>query len=80
MKIGAVKKEAGKTARLVELTLASAHQQVTPETFRFSINRDKLRLSPGHAKLVFTQESRKMQAFLRLQGANRQGYRLMAWN
>ena len=48
MKIGAAKKEAGKTARIVELTLPSAHQQVTPETFRFSINRDKLRVARRH--------------------------------
>ncbi len=43
MKIGAAKKEAGNAARLVELSLPSLHQAVTPETFRFSLCKDKLR-------------------------------------
>ena len=43
MKIGAAKKEAGNASRLVELSLPSPHQAVTPETFRFSLCRDKLR-------------------------------------
>lgn len=43
MKIGAAKKEAGNAARLVELTLPSPHQAVTPETFRFKLCKDKLR-------------------------------------
>jgi hypothetical protein len=43
MKIGAAKKEAGNAARLVELSLPSPHQAVTPETFRFSLCKDKLR-------------------------------------
>jgi hypothetical protein len=43
MKIGAAKKEAGNAARLVELTLPSPHQNVTPETFRFRLIKDKLR-------------------------------------
>ena len=48
MKIGAAKKEAGNAARLVELTLPMARQKITPETFRFSINKDKLRLVRRH--------------------------------
>jgi len=43
MKIGAAKKEAGNAARLVELSLPLTHQDVTPETFRFSLIKDKLR-------------------------------------
>jgi hypothetical protein len=48
MKIGAAKKEAGNAARLVELTLPKPRQKVTPETFRFSIKKDKLRLVRRH--------------------------------
>jgi transposase len=48
MKIGAAKKEAGNAARLVELSLPSERQEITPETFRFSINKDKLRLVRRH--------------------------------
>jgi transposase len=48
MKIGAAKKEAGNAARLVDLSLPSARQKVTPETFRFSINRAKLRFVRRH--------------------------------
>lgn len=43
MKIGAAKKEAGNTARLVELSLPLPHQGVTPETFHFRLIKDKLR-------------------------------------
>ena len=43
MKIGAAKKEAGNDARLVELFLPPAHQDVTPDTFRFRLIKDKLR-------------------------------------
>ena len=43
MKIGAAKKEAGNAARLVELSLPSPHEAVTPETFRFRLCKDKLR-------------------------------------
>ena len=48
MKIGAAKKEAGNAARLVELFLPLEHQEITPDTFRFSLNRDKLRLVRRH--------------------------------
>ena len=48
MKIGAAKKEAGNAARLVDLTLPSVNQKVRPETFYFSINRDKLQLVRRH--------------------------------
>jgi hypothetical protein len=43
MKIGAARKEAGNAARLVELSLPLPHQDVTPETFRFRLIKDKLR-------------------------------------
>jgi len=43
MKFGAAKKEAGRAASLVEITLPSAKQPVTPQTFRFQLRRDKLR-------------------------------------
>jgi hypothetical protein len=43
MKIGAAKKDAGNAARLVELSLPALHQTVSPETFRFSLCKDKLR-------------------------------------
>jgi hypothetical protein len=43
MKVGAAKKEAGRTASLVEITLPSVNQLVDPQTFRFRLNRDKLR-------------------------------------
>jgi len=45
MKIGAAKKEAGNDSRLVELILPSAKQEVTPETFRFRLLKDKLRIA-----------------------------------
>ena len=48
MKIGAAKKEAGNAARLVELSLPSQRQEVTPDTFRFSLNKDKLQLVRRH--------------------------------
>ena len=43
MKFGAAKKEAGRAASLVKITLPSAEQPVTPQTFRFQLLRDKLR-------------------------------------
>jgi len=43
MKIGAAKKEAGNATRLVELFLPLPHQDVTRETFHFSLIKDKLR-------------------------------------
>jgi hypothetical protein len=43
MKFGAAKKEAGRAASLVEITLPPVEQPVTPETFRFQLLRDKLR-------------------------------------
>jgi hypothetical protein len=43
MKIGAARKDAGNAARLVELSLPSPNQDVTPETFRFRLIKDKLR-------------------------------------
>lgn len=43
MKVGAAKKEAGRAASLVEITLPSVQQPVNPQTFRFRLCRDKLR-------------------------------------
>jgi len=43
MKVGAAKKEAGRAASLVEITLPSVHEPVNPQTFRFRLRRDKLR-------------------------------------
>jgi len=43
MKIGAAKKAAGHAASLVELSLPSVYQAVTPETFHFHLCKDKLR-------------------------------------
>jgi transposase len=43
MKVGAAKKEAGRAASLVEITLPSVEEPVTPQTFRFQLLRDKLR-------------------------------------
>ena len=43
LKLGAAKKEAGQTWALVNLVLPAAREPVTPETFRYSLNRAKLR-------------------------------------
>ena len=43
MKFGAAKKEAGRAAGLVKVTLPSEQELVTPQTFRFQLRRDKLR-------------------------------------
>lgn len=43
MKVGAAKKEAGRAASLVEIALPSVREPVNPQTFRFRLNRDKLR-------------------------------------
>jgi len=43
MKVGAAKKEAGRAAGMVEIALPSVHEPVNPQTFRFRLNRDKLR-------------------------------------
>jgi len=48
MKVGAAKKEAGRAASLVEITLPSVNQPVHPQTFRFQLNRDKLRKVRRH--------------------------------
>lgn len=43
MKVGAAKREAGRAAGLVEITLPSSQEPVTPQTFRFRLCREKLR-------------------------------------
>ncbi len=43
LKLGAAKKEAGRAWHLVEIRLPKARQAVTPETFTFSLRRDRLR-------------------------------------
>ncbi len=43
LKLGAAKQDAGKAWALVDITLPQPRQSVTPETFYFSLNREKLR-------------------------------------
>ena len=43
MKVGAAKKDAGRAAGLVEITLPLHKEPVTAQTFRFQLRRDKLR-------------------------------------
>jgi Transposase DDE domain len=43
IKLGAAKKEAGRAYALIELHLPAKDQAVTPESFTFSLNRNKLR-------------------------------------
>jgi hypothetical protein len=43
MKIGAAKKEAGRASGLVDIRLPEEGQEVTQDTFRFSLRKDKLR-------------------------------------
>ena len=44
LKLGAAKKEAGHAYRLVDLHLPAKAQAVTPQTFTFALNRNKLRM------------------------------------
>jgi hypothetical protein len=44
IKLGAAKKEAGHAYRLVDLHLPAKDQAVTPQTFTFALNRNKLRI------------------------------------
>jgi transposase len=44
-KIGAAKKEAGRAAALITIKLPKEGQPVNPETFSFSLNKKKLRIS-----------------------------------
>ncbi|OQW98014.1 MAG: hypothetical protein BWK77_00325 [Verrucomicrobia bacterium A1] len=43
LKLGMAKRDAGNTWDLVDLELPEPRQEVTPKTFRFSLNRQKLR-------------------------------------
>ncbi len=43
LKLGAAKKEAGRAYGLVEISLPKADQAVSPETFTYSLRKDKLR-------------------------------------
>jgi len=43
-KVGAAEHDAGRAARLIELTLPGKNEPVTPQTFRFTLNQEKLRL------------------------------------
>jgi hypothetical protein len=45
LKLGAAKKEAGRAYGLVDIRLPDKDQAVTRETFRFALNRDKLRIA-----------------------------------
>ena len=47
LKLGAAKKEAGRAYGLVDLQLPKATQAVTPETFQFTLRKDKLRQTRG---------------------------------
>ena len=48
LKIGEAKAAAGRAYHLVDIHLPEARQAVTPETFRFQINRAKLRVARRH--------------------------------
>jgi transposase len=48
LKIGAAQKEAGRAKSLVTVTLPKAGQPVTPETFTFTLNRQRLRACRRH--------------------------------
>ena len=48
LKIGAAQKEAGRAASLVTVKLPKAGQPVTPETFAFMLNRERLRACRRH--------------------------------
>ena len=48
LKIGAAQKEAGRAASLVTVKLPKAGQPVTPETFTFTLNRQRLRACRRH--------------------------------
>ncbi|MDE2366262.1 MAG: IS1634 family transposase [Betaproteobacteria bacterium] len=43
MKVGAAKQDAGRAASLIQLTLPSSREIVTPDSFQFELDRDKLR-------------------------------------
>lgn len=43
MKVGAAKQDAGRAASLIKLTLPSSREIVTPDSFQFELDRDKLR-------------------------------------
>ncbi len=43
MKVGAARQDAGRAASLIKLTLPQSHEAVTPDTFRFELDRTKLR-------------------------------------
>src|SRR6266568_1996575 len=45
VKIGEAKADAGRAFRLVDIQLPAPRQRVTPETFRFALNRKKLRMA-----------------------------------
>ena len=43
LKLGEAKKDAGKAWKLVDIDLPEAEEEVSPSTFRFSLNRKKIR-------------------------------------
>ncbi len=43
MKVGAARQDAGRAASLIQLTLPQSLEAVTPDTFRFELDRNKLR-------------------------------------
>src|SRR5208337_938434 len=83
LKIGAAQKEAGRAKSLVTITLTKAGQSVTPETFTFTLNRQRLRACRRHegryllrsnlvgkapAELWYIQLTEVEQAFKELKG------------
>src|SRR5271157_3688492 len=83
LKIGAAQKEAGRAKSLVTITLPKAGQSVTPETFTFTLNRQRLRACRRHegryllrsnlvgkapAELWYIQLTEVEQAFKELKG------------
>ena len=48
LKLGAAQKEAGRAAALVTVKLPKSGQPVTPQTFTFSLSRERLRASRRH--------------------------------
>jgi IS4 transposase len=73
LKLGAAKKDAGRAYPLVTIELPKADETVTPETFRFQINKEKLRVvrrREGHyllrSNLTGTDPSKLWKYYIQL--------------
>ena len=73
LKLGAAKKEAGRAYALVNIELPEAHETVTPGTFRFQLNKAKLRVvrrREGHyllrSNLTGTDPSKLWKYYIQL--------------